>query len=176
MRDLFIKNTIKCMNCRLGKTGLTIMCYACKNSLTNTIKNEYGDFWECQCKQNMCTCDYTLFYCPICNREYKESNYLAEAITDIKVRWLANMITHYRHDHITSWNKCWAEYGNNYRRGWFGDYEEEKKKVNERAKRQIIRKCFAYLSEHGINADHFQILQNTTPETLELINNKIQKI
>ncbi len=78
------------------------------------------------------------------------------------------MITHYRHHHITSWNKCWGRHGGYYRGHWFGEYEEEKKKVNERAKRQIIRKGKKVLQEIGIKPTHFSILQNTEDKTMEL--------
>ena len=81
-------------------------------------------------------------YCPICNRWFEGSSYLFEEFKDDeKAIWLSNMVTHYRHTHITSWNKCWGYGGRFYRSGWFGDYDTEKQKVNERAKRQIIRKA-----------------------------------
>ncbi|MDD2200417.1 MAG: hypothetical protein PHX84_02090 [Candidatus Shapirobacteria bacterium] len=79
--------------------------------------------------------------CPICGETSQCSDYLKKIFKDEKVLWFANMVTHYQHDHITSWDKCWGKNGYRYRQGWFGDYDEEKAKVNERAKRQIIRKC-----------------------------------
>ena len=44
--------------------------------------------------------------CPICHSRVNKSDYLNEIFGDEpQVEWLANLITHYRHDHITSWDK-----------------------------------------------------------------------
>jgi hypothetical protein len=107
--------------------------------------------------------------CPICGEMVNESKYLEERFKDTpEVNYLAHMITHYRHHHITSWNKCWGTNGGYYRGHWFGDYEEEKKKVNERAKRQIIRKGKKVLQDIGIKPFHFMELANTEDKTMEL--------
>ena len=111
--------------------------------------------------------------CPICGQEIKQSDYLETIIKDDKVRYLANLVTHYRHSHISSWNKCWGNYGHHYRNGWFGDYDEEKRKVNERAKRQIIRKATKHLISIGIVVEHFEMLQGTTEETLQVARKKL---
>lgn len=109
--------------------------------------------------------------CPICKSLIKQSEYLASVIRDPRVLFLANMITHYRHSHISSWNKMWGDGGRYYRRAAkFGDYETEKKKVNERAKRQIIRKCYPVLLQMGITPGHFAQLQNTDPQTMAIAN------
>lgn len=114
------------------------------------------------------------FYCPLCNNWILGSEYLFKTFADDdKANWLANMVTHYRHGHITSWNKCWGYGGNYYRHGWFGNYDEEKQKVNERAKRQIIRKATKFLIDNEIKSDTFLKLQNTTEETLKLAKNKL---
>lgn len=107
-------------------------------------------------------------YCPICKKSVGSSDYLKTVIQDERVLWIANMITHYRHNHITSWNKCWGRGGGRYRNGWFGDYDEEKKLVNERAKRQIIRKCKHYLMLHEIKAEHYEQLQSNDEKTIAL--------
>lgn len=107
-------------------------------------------------------------YCPLCIRHFQESDYLKEVIDDERVLWLANMITHYRHEHITWWNKCWSRTGKSYRSGWFGDYETEKRKVNERIKRQLVRKLASYMRYHGITSTHFSQLMNNDRKTLEL--------
>jgi hypothetical protein len=109
-------------------------------------------------------------YCPICKKYFQGSTYLITVFEKDKILWLANMITHYRHTHITSWNKCWGYGGGYYRQNWFGDYDTEKQKVNERAKRQIIRKCTEYLKYYGFTTDDFLKLQNTTEETVNLAN------
>lgn len=107
-------------------------------------------------------------YCPMCGIYFTESEYLCSVISDERTLWIANMITHYRHNHIESWNKCWGPGGGRYRSGWFGDYDTQKRKVNERAKRQIIRKARAYLHYHKITSKHFEGLQHNDEETLAL--------
>lgn len=106
--------------------------------------------------------------CPICQNSIKQSEYLETAIDNEKTRYFANLVTHYRHHHITSWNKCWSYGGHRYRANWFGDYDDEKAKVNERAKRQIIRKGFKILKEMGITSEHIAELENTTEETMKI--------
>lgn len=117
--------------------------------------------------------DAGYFYCPICNRKVLRSEYLQQQFGDTNVGWLANMVTHYRHHHIKSWDRCWGRYGHRYRNGWFGNYDEEKENVNERAKRQIIRKGLAFLKHHQITADTFEILRNTSLGTIILAEKKL---
>lgn len=113
-------------------------------------------------------------YCPLCDEYFMESDYLNSVFSNKKkASWLANMVTHYRHHHITSWNKCWGKYGSRYRSNWFGDYDEEKKKVNERAKRQIVRKATSFLSYHKICINEFQLLQYNDEATLQLVQKKL---
>ena len=109
------------------------------------------------------------FYCPLCGKRHHLSNYLQKVFEgDEKALWMANMVMHYRHNHITSWNKCWGYYGNYYRSKWFGDYHEEKAKVNERAKRLIIRKGKEFMLAHQIGPSTLQKLQGTTSDTMKV--------
>jgi hypothetical protein len=101
------------------------------------------------------------FYCPLCENSHLRSEYLTNAFGDTRDGWLANMVTHYRHHHVSSWNKCWGFNGHRYRAGWFKDYDEEKQKVNERAKRQIIRKAKQFLLDNGFDSSVFAALKNT---------------
>jgi hypothetical protein len=114
--------------------------------------------------------------CPSCEDYFQCSSYLAEVFADNpKAEWLANMVTHYRHDHLTSWNKCWGRYGSYYRGYWFKDYDEEKAKVNERQKRQILRQCKDFLIENNFTVKDFECLQNTTEETILLAKKILRK-
>jgi len=114
--------------------------------------------------------------CPICHWQIEQSEYLKEIFeNDQATLWLANLVTHYRHNHITSWNKCWGPRGNYYRRDWFDDYDMEKAKVNERAKRQLVRKGHLILFQNGVNAETFENLENTTQETLDLVGKYYKK-
>lgn len=107
-------------------------------------------------------------YCPICNQYFNTSEYLNSNFkNDHKARWLANMVTHHRHEHITSWDNSWSR--NGYARNYLNvDYTKEKHKVNERAKRQILRKCKEYMIENGFCAEDILKLKGTEKETIEL--------
>ncbi len=116
-----------------------------------------------------------VFLCPICKKFNRTSNYLSNVFEDKKTEWLANMVTHYRHEHITSWNKMWGNYGRSYQKAaHFGNYEEEKSLVNERAKRQIIRKATDFLMTNNITVEHFKALQGTAIKTIELAEKKLK--
>ena len=114
-----------------------------------------------------------IVYCPICGYFFEGSPYLYSIFKDDKkVLWLANMVTHYRHEHITSWNKYWGWGGYYYRKAaHFGDYDTEKSIYNERAKRQIARKATSYMLENGVSIDSYARLQGTTTETIETVKN-----
>ncbi len=114
----------------------------------------------------------TTFYCPLCGKRFETSEYLGQVFKGKdKVLWLANMVTHYRHNHISSWNKCWGWHGRAYREAaHFGNYDAEKSIVNERAKRQSARKCPQYIISNGIDHDVYSKLQGTTEETLKLVD------
>ncbi len=114
-----------------------------------------------------------LAYCPICGKYFESSEYLNSIFKSENSRWFANMVTHYRHNHITSWNKCWGHNGGYYRRGWFKDYGVEKSLVNERAKRQILRKCKNYILENNFIKDDLLALQGNTEETINLFDKVI---
>ncbi len=109
------------------------------------------------------------FYCPIAQDYFQLSDYLKEVFKDKpKALWLANMVTHYRHYHITWWNKCWGRHGYKYQGNWFQDYDAQKRKVNEQAKRQIIRKCREFMNFHQIRVDDFRELQFNDEKTIQL--------
>jgi hypothetical protein len=64
---------------------------------------------------------------------------------------------------LSSWNKMLDHDQGGYahqKKAKFGDYEKEKLKINERAKRQIVRKYLGFLQEHRIMKEHFLMLQN----------------
>ena len=107
--------------------------------------------------------------CPICNEIFMESEYLSEVFKDdTKTKFISNLVTHYRHSHISYWNRCWGRNGDRYRGHWFKDYDFEKAKVNNRAKRQIIRKAGSVLKTMGIGPRHFKRLQETDVKTMDL--------
>lgn len=111
-------------------------------------------------------------YCPLCDSCFDGSTYLKDVFDDIPTLWLANMVTHYRHNHITSWNKMWGDHGFYYRQAAHYDdmnYEDRKSEINERAKRQIVRKAAPYLRKNNVTIKAFENLQGTTVATLQTV-------
>lgn len=111
-------------------------------------------------------------YCPLCDSCFDGSTYLKDVFDDVPTLWLANMVTHYRHNHITSWNKMWGDHGFYYRQAAHYDdmnYEDRKSEINERAKRQIVRKAAPYLRDNNVTIKTFEKLQGTTEATLQVV-------
>ncbi len=160
--DKFLENInnfrIQCED-RIKRTNQYLQEHPEVKDLFKIIPTQVNDKW---------VFEKTLI-CPHCGKKFDCSTYLAEIFESMpKVEWLANMVTHYRHDHLTSWNKCWGPGGGYYRRGWFRNYDDEKSKVNERQKRQIIRQCKQFLIDHNFTVSDFEQLQGTTDETTAL--------
>ncbi len=113
--------------------------------------------------------------CPLCHCKVTTSEYLNNIFKeDPQANYLSHLVTNYRHIHITSWDKCWGYNGTRYRNVWFVEYDEEKKKVNEQAKRQIIRKGGNIQEKIGISSDVFKRLQNTKEATMKLAILKLE--
>ncbi|MCH7410170.1 hypothetical protein MM239_12250 [Belliella sp. DSM 111904] len=102
--------------------------------------------------------------CPITNVKIKQSPYLAKVFqSDEKTLWIANLITHYRHNIYANWYvSCIC------RRDWTEDFYEEKDKVNEIAMKQIIKKAHKILIDCGITPEVFGNLEGTTEETMKV--------
>lgn len=82
-------------------------------------------------------------YCPICKTFVEGSEYLYNRAfpNDYYAYWIANLVKHYRHEHIRYYDLSWKYW-------WYGEknpeyanrtHEEFKIIVNNRAKRQLIR-------------------------------------
>lgn len=159
------------------KTNKVIYNYSCRNCGNEFEKDHECDPYICQeCHQygtfdlEIMTIEIIDQFCPICNSYFETSDFLNQEIKDEHVRWLANMVTHYRHNHISSWNHMWGNNGQNYRNGWFDHYNYDKLKIdyNERAKRQILRKCKKYMIDSGFTVEHVIQLSHTDNKTIEL--------
>lgn len=104
-----------------------------------------------------------LVYCPLCNSFFAPSAYLNSVFIDNpKVNYLAHLTMHYRHRHIRYYNR-WVGYHSRYR-----DYDSFKIEVNNRAKRNILRKCKKFLREHKFTVQDFVRLRHTDQKTLDL--------
>ncbi len=109
-------------------------------------------------------------YCPVCDKLVCGSNYLFSVFhRDEKLNWLANIITHFRHNHHSMYNEiCRTHYVN------LGKYYNSiKAEINEGIKRKIIINHAEFLIKIGVTSSHFAKLQNTKPKTIELAKNKI---
>lgn len=171
---LFVPGRRVCYACANGITGYERLCYACAHDLTGEPKGgDEDEVWECRCWGEVweCRCeDAAMAYCPICGERFAESAYLATVFAgDERARWLANMVTHYRHEH-RAWDRSHPYLTRRYGEA---TYERQKQKINEQAKRQIIRKATAYLLHHGVQPEHFALLEGTENKTLALAHKKL---
>lgn len=109
-------------------------------------------------------------WCPSCDRWVPGSAYLATVFPP-EAEWrryfLACYTTHARHSHVSYYNR-WVGWQSFHR-----SYEAFKHEVNERAKRQLIRKSGAALRLWKITAEDFAALQGTTEETLVLATREL---
>jgi ribosomal protein L37E len=154
-------------------------CQECGNEFSKSYQvtpnkcsvcDTYGDFKETIVQRAETE---ILQLCPICKQYFKASPYLNQVFADTHARWLANMVTHYRHQHNSSWNKMWGRNGRSYCSGFMDyddeeDYEKMKQQYNERAKRQILRKCKDFMLQNGFKVDHVMQLQHNDTKTIEL--------
>lgn len=99
--------------------------------------------------------------CLLCGAEIF-SEHLADAIPDQLAYLVAVHVTHYRHEHVRYYNNSVKFVAGN------RDYDDFKHVVNERAKRQLIRKACLKLRALGVNSGHFAMLQGTEEKTLLL--------
>ena len=90
-----------------------------------------------------------------------------EIFDSYQTRLIANLITHYRHSHQSSWNQSCHFISKKY-----GEdaYLNAKKEHNNRAKRQILRKCKDWLLDNNIGAEHFLALSDNDKDTIDLIS------
>lgn len=104
--------------------------------------------------------------CPLCGNVFFFSEFLETAIENNKTRLVANLITHYRHEHQSSWNRSC-----HYVSFKYGEiaYENSKIEHNNRAKRQIIRKAKDWLVANEINRDDLLELKDNDHKTINLI-------
>lgn len=109
--------------------------------------------------------------CPICGEEFSFSGYLNKIFDTHQTRLIANLITHYRHIHQSSWNRSCHYISNKY--GEDG-YLNAKKEHNNRAKRQILRKCKDWLIDNDVGAEHFLSLSDNDEQTINLISKVYQ--
>jgi len=123
-------------------------------------------------------------YCPICKNFVEGSDYLYNVAfpDDYYAYWVANLVKHYRHEHISYYNRTmrsWSYAERNPEYMKLG-YEEYKKLVNNRAKRQIIR---AILKDKNLTSEckkklikAILKLKYNDAKTIELVNKMLGEL
>lgn len=163
----------KCLICGEPIEDFYIYCYSCAFDACpkcgGSKKREYELCWECNQKEKIrIKKEKNMFsICPLCGEIFYFSDYLETAIEDNKTRLIANLVTHYRHEHQKSWDSQWR-YISMWKKA--ETYYIAKKDHNNRAKRQIMRKCKDWLKENDITAKNFFDLQDNDEKTIELVN------
>lgn len=121
--------------------------------------------------------------CPLCGAHITHSYYLRKVFErDNFAYWAACLVTHYRHNHIKYYDRTWrsSSYSSKNPAYKHLGYEEFKKLVNNRAKRQIIRGIVKHAKfpprEKRFLIDGFSRLQFNDAMTTVLIQNSIKKI
>lgn len=116
------------------------------------------------------------FICPLCNNEIHRSEYLNSIFEDDNyAEWAANLVTHYRHDHIRYYDLSWQNwrYANKNPEYQHAEtHEDFKEVVNNRAKRQLIRAIKKNFSKDISRCLIFSFLklQSNDEKTIELIH------
>ncbi len=112
------------------------------------------------------------FICPICKKVVEPSDYLHGIFSDDEyAEYAANLITHYRHEHINYYDKAWKfpEYAEKIPE--YTNHDQFKDTVNNRAKRVLIRAIEKnFKKEDALPLIRgFLKLKNNDEKTLELI-------
>lgn len=107
-------------------------------------------------------------YCPICNKKFDASQNANSQNDNQHTRWFKNMISHFKDAHVTSLNNYLGPYNNHYIGYWFKNHDKVESIVNEKVKRQILKKTKLFLNKEGFTLDHFASLGNHSNETMQL--------
>ncbi len=116
------------------------------------------------------------FTCPICFGLASHSEYLHEIFKDDPwAEYAACLVTHYRHQHVTYYDKSWRSWRYASKNPEYKNHNQFKIIVNNRAKRQLIRaarKTFSRVeSDKLING--FAKLQYNDEATIKLIKESV---
>jgi hypothetical protein len=112
--------------------------------------------------------------CPLCNKVIHSSPYLHQVfLNDELTEYVANLVTHYRHEHIRYYNNAYTTNSNYTSKALHGkSWEEFKTIVNNRAKRKLIKALIKKNRTDLIQG--FIKLQGNDTQTNELINKTLK--
>jgi len=123
-------------------------------------------------------------YCPLCESFVSGSKYLYEEAfpDDYYAYWIANLVKHYRHEHIRYYDRSWRYW-------YYAEKNPEYQKlghdgfkilVNNRAKRQLIRAILKdeYLKEECKEKliEAVLKLQHNDEKTIETVHKALEKL
>jgi len=114
------------------------------------------------------------FLCPFGCGPVRRSDHLAEAFAQDRYgEWAANLVTHYRHNHIRYYDRTWRSWAYAAKNREYQDHESFKAVVNNRGKRQLIRAIAKArdwpLWRRRLLVDAFLRLQATDEKTTGLV-------
>lgn len=130
-----------------------ILCEICNENITGIehVENKYDQKYR---------------FCPVCEGYTIEvSDYLSGLLSG-RLLFFANLITHYRHCHIASWDSMRESAG--YLKASHYNYKPVRKKANNQIKRAVLKKYHLWFKEKGFTKEDFR-LQNNDEETNEII-------
>lgn len=119
------------------------------------------------------------FICPICGHSIPKSPYLHEVFAgDPYAEYAACLVTHYRHGHVNYYNRSCDYRGYRNKNPAWTNYDDFKKLVNNRAKRQIIRAAAKNFPARVVLSlmEGFLKLQYNDDKTIALIKKIVIKI
>ena len=174
LMEVFLDEEVLIIRTRQHPSVYKVSCFN-QECRTNTSSNANVK-WAYESQLIRKTASFYQVFCPLCKEWFGGSSYLSTVFTEERGLWLANMVTHYRHIHVKSWDKMWGRYGDFYQRAanyHDEDYEDRKSEINERAKRQIARKAPAFLRDNNIDIEVFKGLRGTSEKTIKVVNSKL---
>jgi hypothetical protein len=167
-----------CSHCRLNGIG---SCAICEKAVTGSEARNTDGAVVC----NKCLAAPESIWCPACSLSFPYHGYLKGVFHDDRPGLhAAALVTHYRHTHVRSHDRAWqspryAAKIPNY------DYDENKAKTNNQAKRELIRAVAthvrngSYPESAPIGARElvcaFGRLQELDEETIALIHATLEK-
>lgn len=168
-----------CEKCATREAGTCVIC-----DKTVCISNARSVEAEIVC--NDCYNKVELVWCPKCGKSFSSKGYLNFIFRkDRAGLHAAAMVTHYRHTHVVSHDRAWSN--RNYANAIpVYNYDEYKAKVNNQAKRQLIRSIARHIKENTYPETApidgrklilaFRALQENDGKTIQLIETMIAKV
>lgn len=170
---------IVCVKCHPLIVG---NCMACGTPTVGAAARKVHGAIVCR----TCFAEEESIWCPKCERVFRYSGYLRFAFFgDRPGCHAAALVTHYRHEHVASYDRAWQD-PHYARRIPYYDRDLMREEVNNRAKRQLIRAIKKHVANETypptapVNALEliraFTRLQSNDDKTQELISQTLTRL